>query len=138
MSQVFTNFMQARDQNRQLTMQAQVDDYQAELYRQQGMAQEQNILDQTRRAEGRAITGAAGAGVDVTEGSALENIRNTVYLGTRDALQARANAYQNAAMSGVNARNTRRSRLSPFEIMMSAAAGAPQDYQTYSQIYQSL
>lgn len=131
MSATVSNILSTRSQNAQLQAQANSDYYQAEATRKQGMAAEENILSQTKAAAGSAETSAAGSGVVFNEGSALDNIKRTVYQGTKDALTARNNAYasaQNLQAAGDSAINA---KSSTFETLLSGLSGLGQDIMTY-------
>lgn len=135
MSSALSNIVSARTQNEQLQAQANQAYYSAEASRKQGMAAEQNILAQTKAAAGAAETSAAGSGVVFNEGSALDNIKRTVYQGTKDAMQARSNAYMTAANQQATGESYEAAKQSTTEILLSGLSGAGQDYLTYSKLF---
>jgi hypothetical protein len=135
MSSTLSNIAGSIQQNKNLQAQANADYASAESTRRAGMAEEENILSQTRAAAGSAEASAAGSGVVFNEGSALDNIKRTVYQGTKDAMTARNNAYGQAANLQSTAESLESSKSSTFGILMSGLSGVGSDISLYSGLY---
>lgn len=123
---------QQKEENEQLQANAYASYYQAESLRKSGMSQEQSLLRQGKYNTGQAEASIAGSGVVLSEGSALDAIKNSVYTSTKDAMQTRENTYANARNAVYQAGQYESSKKSNLDILFGSAGAMQKDATTFA------
>lgn len=93
---IYGTMQQAKASNQVAENNAKLAEYQARQALRQGAAEEQALRLRTAQMKGTQRATMAARGIDLTEGSPLEILTSTDYMGERDALTARDNALRTA------------------------------------------